>query len=108
MTVSLITDGMLQSCCNWGGLRAPDDIEALIGDIPTTPCSPLAEDPTKTAPTTPLQTKASGPATPSVPCGTTASDPIIDPPNIPRAAEASEKLGTETPATPRCPEGYES
>lgn len=108
MTVSLITDGMLQNCCNWGGLRAPDNIEALMGDIPTIPCIVFAEDPAKTMPITPLQTKAAGPAVPSVPCGTTANDPAIDPPIVPEAVEANEELGTETPATPRCPEGYES
>jgi hypothetical protein len=106
MTIALITNGMLQNCCIIGGLRAPDDTQALLGVAPTVPCNAFAEDPNQTAPIVPVQTKAYGPAIPSTPCGSTGYDPTINPPKVPEGTEASEELGTESPAIPKCPEGH--
>lgn len=109
MSVSLITDGMLQDCCGGDGrLRAPEGAEAVAGTAPVPPCGATAEDPEKTAPAVPTRAEASGPSSPSVPCGTTGYDPTINPPEVPKGTEASEEPGTEAPAVPKCPEGHES
>lgn len=108
MSVSLITDGMLQDCCNIGGLRAPDGAQAVAGTAPVPPCGATAEAPALTPPAVPTRAEASGPSVPSVPCGTTGYDPTINPPEVPKGTEASEETGTEAPAVPKCPEGHET
>lgn len=110
MSIALITDGMLYPIIVHyiQDVSAPDDAKALVGDIPTVPCKAEATDPALTPPKPPTRAQATGPSVPVAPCGTTGYDPTIDPPKVPQSPEASEDLGNEAPAVPKCPEGRES
>jgi hypothetical protein len=108
MTIALITDGMLCYRNIVSDPAAPDGAEGLLNMAPVPPCAPGATDPALTPPDTPGGTVAAGPSVPSVPCATTATDPTITPPAVPVGQEASENLGSEAPAVPKCPKGEES
>jgi hypothetical protein len=106
MSISLVTDGML--CYRYAEPRAPDGGSGLVGLAPVPPCSPDANVPALTPPEVPDGGAAAGPAVPSTPCATTAADPTIIPPTVPTGQQASEDLGSEAPAVPKCPKGEES
>ena len=104
MTLSLVTDGMLcVKRCIIRDPRAPEGGTGEIGLAPVPPCAPDAGIPTLTPPVIPAQIQAVGPSIPSIPCAASAIDPTITPPKVPVGIEGSEDLGSETPATPKCP-----
>ena len=108
MSISLVTDGMLcyrDIVCD---PSAPEGIAGIVGTAPVPPCSPDAQIPSLTPPDVPDGGAASGPSIPSIPCATTAADPTISPPAVPTGQEASEDLGNEAPAVPKCPKGEAS
>jgi hypothetical protein len=106
MTIALVTDGML--CYRFDQPAAPDGTEGLVNLAPVPPCSADASVPALTPPDVPVGVTASGPSIPAAPCATTASDPTITPPAVPDGQQASEDLGNEAPAVPKCPKGEAS
>ena len=102
MTISLITDGML-NYYDYPVVSGPQDVEGEYGPLPHRPCSP--EGVVEPAPPrTPMMMAATGDTYPHVPCGPTGVDPTIDPPKVPRGLEGSTPPSSG-PATPKCPKG---
>jgi hypothetical protein len=98
MTISLITDGML-NYYDYPIVSGPGDIEGAYGPAPHRPCEPegIVEP---RPPGVPIGMEATGTEVPHVPCGVEGSDPTIEPPRVPRGAEGG-KIPNGSPSTPR-------